>query len=174
MKALREQAVSELTKVYAIPEEDIPRIMTEPETVLPRLMAQMHANIYEAAVQTVVSQLPQIMQMVTTRETESAKAKSAFFERWPDLAPFEQELIPMVQTYRALNPGAPVQTLIEQVGASAMFMKGLVPADGAPPAPAGTPFTPATAQGGRPAAAPNMAPANPFTDLTNEILQEDM
>lgn len=172
---LRKAAVEQLEQTYRLSPEDTTAFLVEPDKVVPKLMAEAHTRIFETVMKSVVDQLPNVVRMLSERDKAVTKARGDFFSRWPQLEPFEQELVPLLQTYRAQNPAASAQTTIEQVGAMMMYMKGIAPTDVIPPAAPPRPFQPA-APGAAPAAMtpPSRTPPNPFAQMADQFRQEDM
>lgn len=163
---------------YKIPEDQAAKLPTEPENVLPFLAARLHSTVVQNVQQMIEQALPQqIGAYIKVQEAETA-AKKAFYDAWPALQPYEQQVLQAGQLYRQLNPNVSSQDFIKAVGelvsrslniaiAAAPAAPGAAPAPvAAPAAPAASPgFVPA---GGRGSSGPAPAEENVFTQLAME------
>lgn len=180
-QANREKVEAELRTaledVYAFSDEDATALAVEPEKVLPKLAANLHVSVLQAATQGVIAQLPGLIDAVMKGREVSSQAEDAFYGKWPKLKGHEDTVMRITQTYRALNPGAPMEQAIQEIGTQAMFMLR-IPMDDAPAETVTTPqaTTPPTpASPGSSTVAPVIPPAsdNPFTQMAEEFIEED-
>lgn len=158
---------------YALSEEDMARLDTEPQEFIPRLAARIYLDAVSAAISQVVNYLPRMVRQVNEQDAVNSQSENAFFERWPDLKQHQQKVIAIGQTYRQMNPQATAEQFINEVGAAAMVSLRLDPAGKTPAAPATQqPFVPAaqTPQGGVPKP---VKPTNIFSQLDEEFSVEE-
>lgn len=170
---LRRQYVSQLESQYAIPAEQATQLLTEPEVVLPKLAAQVHAAVVEQVMAQFQHMLPAEVVKITEGQIRESEAKSAFYLAWPELAPYEEQVIAAGKMFRQINPTATKEQAIQAIGQLAMQALGLQraqPAAVAPQAPAPAPsFRPA---GVTPARKP--APAmDPFQQALADMISDD-
>ncbi len=157
--------------VFNMSDEDIELFEESPEKVLPKMAATATIHAIEATTQTVLAQIPRLVQQTLDQQKVQQQGNDAFFEAWPQLkdAKYMETLTRIGQTYRNLNPQAPVEQFIAEVGAQAMFaLKLPMEAQPAPqptpqPAPASQP--PHVPAGRANATPPPPAPLNEFAEL---------
>lgn len=154
--------------------------MVTPERVgklASRLVSQVYMDVVTAAMAQVTQHMPVLIDRVIEARRESTKREEAFYKAWPALAPHRADVIRIARTYRAQNPNVSAEQFIKEVGATAMVALRL----GMPAAPTGAqtlapqpaPFRPATT--GRVSAGPTpKAPSNPFADMIEQELREEM
>lgn len=145
---------------------------------LPHWGARIYLDAVQAAMGQVTTHLPQLMQMVATRQEQIDREETEFFEAWPALKEHEDTVRRMAVAYRQANPNADKETFIREVGASAsVSLKLPIPeAEEAAAAAAKEketaqqePFKPAAK--GTPAGAPPKKPAG-FDALDRELFEE--
>ena len=182
-QAWRQTRETELAStLYVINDADAQALLTEPETVLPRMAARMHMEVMESTMRALQSVLPQAIQGYTQHEQANTQAKQFFSGVNPDLAnpAYEPYILQFGEVYRKVNPSAGPEEAARAIGSLVRSALGIAaPQQGVtpPPAmqvsqqPAPVPFTPARGSGTG-SAAP--APANPFAQLANEFLNDDM
>jgi hypothetical protein len=119
----RDTFVASLQDMYKLDEDTALKVMTEPETVLPQILANLHVTVLDAAVQGVMQQLPRAVQGVLESKQTVDAGKQAFFDKWPQLAAHEADVLRFGQVYRQLNPEASTEQFIEEVGAQVMVVK---------------------------------------------------
>lgn len=182
-QAWRQTRETELAStLYAINDADAQALLTEPETVLPRMAARMHMEVMESTMRALQSVLPQAIQGYTQHEQANTQAKQFFSGVNPDLAnpAYEPYILQFGEVYRKVNPSAGPEEAARAIGSLVRSALGIAaPQQGvsAPPAmqvsqpAAPVPFTPARGSGT--GSAPP-APANPFAQLANEFLNDDM
>ena len=182
-QAWRQTRETELAStLYAINDADAQALLTEPETVLPRMAARMHMEVMESTMRALQSVLPQAIQGYTQHEQANTQAKQFFSGVNPDLAnpAYEPYILQFGEVYRKVNPSAGPEEAARAIGSLVRSALGIAaPQQGVtpPPAmqvsqqPAPVPFTPARGSGT--GSAPP-AQANPFIQLANDFLNEDM
>lgn len=180
--AWRTQKESELeSTLYAVNDEDAAALLTEPEKVLPKMAARLHMEVLENAMRAVQAMVPTMIEQVQRSSETNNRAKSLFTSINPDLADpkFEPAIMQLGQTFRKVNPTADAETAAKAIGALVRSALN-IPAPQAnvggvaqtPPAmPAPAPFTPARGGGGGTVPAPS---SNPFAQMAEEFLNEDM
>ena len=170
---MREGLVAEIAQRYAMPEQVRDQFLTNPEQVLPVMAARLYVDIYDAVLQTVMTQVPQFM---TAREQQVQVARSteeAFFKRWPSLKDpqYANDIVSVARTYRQQNPKASFEQMIEAIGAMVTVARGVQPpmaqAPAQPSAPQVRPPTPLGSGVVRAA-----APVNPQRTIWDELVDE--
>lgn len=133
LNPLREQWVKDLEGQYAIPEEDGVKYVTSAHEMLPAMAAKLHANIFDHVIQTVVgmmhSQLPTMIQNVSTSQKAVVEAEETFFSQWEELRPSRDRVLELAKQYRQLNPGLSREEFNKAVGMQAWIMLGKSPAE---------------------------------------------
>src|SRR5688572_20489620 len=144
-QAYEKNILPQLEKQYALSPEQARELDENPASAIPKLMARVHYQAHVAAFTGIMSQLPQIVQMVMEKGSEVTAAEKKFFDRWPLLqdSKHKQTLDNVLRSYRAANPNVTTEDMIEKAGLIAMISLGLDPTPQAT-APAGptAPVTP--------------------------------
>lgn len=177
----KEQAAAytkQLEDYYQIPEEHAARLPTEPEKVLPVLAARVHEAVLRSAQQWVMQAVPHFLQQHDTAQKAEAESKKAFYNRWPDLAPHEKQVLEIGAMFRQMNPQATAKDSIEKIGQIACAALGITPraGNGSAPAPSPSPTpSPSPRPAGTSSSQAGAAPpdSNFFTDMADEMLQGD-
>lgn len=147
-----------------------------PASAIPKLMAKVHYNAHIAAYTGIMSQLPVLIGNMLQRNKMIDEAEKGFFGRWPDLNKPEHRgsVDSGIRAYRAANPKATMQEVVEKAGLMCMISLGLNPTGqpavpGTPPAvPGGAPPPPAGRSGsGAPRPMPGGA-VDVWADLVTE------
>lgn len=115
-KAESEALFNGLVEFYKLPEDMAAKLSTEPELVLPVLAARLHQTLARSLENALERQLPQYLighQRFTEKETS---AKKAFYDKWPQLAGYEGQVLQAGQLYRQLNPSATPEQAIQAIG----------------------------------------------------------
>ena len=140
-------------------------------------------EVMESTMRALQSVLPQAIQGYTQHEQANTQAKQFFSGVNPDLAnpAYEPYILQFGEVYRKVNPSAGPEEAARAIGSLVRSALGIAaPQQGVTPPPAmqvsqqpapPVPFTPARGSGTG-SAAP--APANPFAQLANEFLNDDM
>lgn len=162
---------------YKIPEDQAAKLPTEPENVLPFLAARLHQTVVQNVQQMLDQVLPQHISTYMKVTEAEASAKKAFYDVWPELKPYEQQVLQAGQLYRQLNPTVSAQDFIKAVGNLVSSSLGIavaapLPAAGGTPAPApaaSMPISPGYQPTGGAGGARGPAPEeNVFTQLAME------
>lgn len=173
-QALREKIQKNLQSVYQLTEEDAELMLSEPDKVLPKMAANLHMEIYSQVMQTVFSQVPQMVNQVLESRQVNEAAVKGFYETWPDLKKHEREVQQFAPIWRQMNPTAPVEEAIKQIGRHMMIALGY-PLQGAvsqsTAAPVVRPHAPAPMTAVQPAPVPR--PRGQFEQLAEEFLVDE-
>lgn len=178
----RKNTLAELaTKQFAISGEQLEELDVDPGKVISQLSAKVYLDAVEATTQAVLSQLPTVVQQVTQNQARETEMESKFFDKWPQLDRNNQAHVDTIrrtgQVYHQLNPTAPPEQFIQDVGAQTIV--ALQVPNPAPVAPAAAPTpTPETVPHvpvgtGAPAAPAASAPSNPFEVLAIQAEEID-
>lgn len=174
-----EEVTSALESQYAIAEEDVPALLTEPEKVLPKLAAQLHMQIVDQLRGEIQRNLPNLVQGSLESHRRETQAKSEFFGEWPGLQQYEQQVLAAGRMFRTINPTASADQAIGAIGMMVAQALGLdpnsvrkqsaVPAASTPPVPAAPPV------GFRPAGAgvSTNPPATPALSVWDDLVMPD-
>lgn len=125
----REKLLPELEKVFTLSDEEAAALDEQPSTVLPKLAAQMQYDVMLSTYNAVVAALPNMMQTFNQANDLATKARNQFIDAWPELDNPKAEPVSMaaVQAYRAANPRANLEEVIQNAGVMAMINLGLDP-----------------------------------------------
>lgn len=149
---LRDGYISELEQVYQLDEATARDLVVEPEKVIPKLFARMHADMVASVAQGVVQQIPQMIALANRQQQARQEFNREFARAWPQLA--RKENLPAIQqtmrTYRQMNPQAPMDQTIRDVGALVSMQLRIPPPGMVPQQP--------QQQQGMPPIAPHTAP----------------
>lgn len=168
----RQALVDDVAGRYSLSEEQADQLSTNPNKVLPQMVGELYADIYDAVVSTMRTQIPGMIQQFSTYREQVSEGENAFFTRWPELKKkpeYSQDVQTIAATYRQLNPHVSREQFIEEVGAMAMWKLGLAgqasatlptePAPAAPPEPRQGRFVPAAPGASATAARQSPAPS---------------
>lgn len=179
----RQVWVDELTKSYALSDEQATMFLTNPGQIFPQMAADMHVRVMENTMQFLRQSLPEMLDQQMRANAARTEGENLFFSEWPELRGKEALVAQIGQTWRQNNPMATREEFIKQVGALAWSAAGLTvqdllqrgqkaePVPAAPAAPAGG-YSPAPQQTG--ATMPSAAPSNnPFAQIADDWLKDD-
>lgn len=192
LQQMQQQYIEQLMPQYRLSDDDAGKVALSPNEVLPRLAAQLHANISQQVTRDIVnslmSQLPNVILTTVEKQSASTKAEADFFTKWPELKEFRDEVMAYGKVWRAHNAGASLDAFIKDVGVAVWMKKGLPVAtlasrmNGTPsPAPAAQPlqiapapqrqagYQPATPASRTPPPPPPNPNDNPWGNLAVEI-----
>lgn len=173
--ARRTALVGEIEKKYGFTNEDQEKLLTEPHAVLPKMAANLYVDVYEGVLQTVMSQLPRLLDVHQRQFTAARDNEEAFYRAWPQLKRENQQHVAAVRQFatifRQTYPQASREDFIKSVGAMAAVQLGLATSPSAaapaPPPKAQPSFTPAgTGTVGN--SPPVVEENNPFADMLEE------
>lgn len=185
----RQGLVTQIAENYKIQDADLQHLAAgDFGQVLPSLAAHLYVDIYEAVVQAIQPMMQTATAQHYTQQQQQTEFKNNFFEKWPALKA-KPEYLPTIArvmgVYRQLNPTAPVEQVIQEVGAHAMATLQLPPNGAAAAVPAAPPATtpavqpttfqpvaPGATSGTLPGQGPPAPPANPWTELAAVVQKE--
>ena len=181
-QAYEKNILPQLEKQYMLSPEQAREIEENPASAIPKLMARVHYHAHVAAFTGIMSQLPQIVQMVMTRGNDVSKAEEKFFGRWPLLKDDKHKsaVDNVLKSYRAANPNVSTEDMIEKAGLIAMISLGLDPTpqqqQNQPPGmPPGMPPSRPAGVGGAGAPRPaDRGAVNPFEAMAEEMIAEGL
>lgn len=128
---LEAQYREQLSKEYAVNDDDALAFSTTPETIIPKFAANLHMRIMRDVVgqiRQVVDSLPQIMQSQVERVQAEESAKREFYGEWPGLAQHHDRVLANAVMVRQANPMATKQQVIEMAGMMTAVAMGMDPA----------------------------------------------
>ena len=180
----RKEFLPQLEKLYNLTDEEAEVVRTAPDKALPKLAARLHYEVQASTYNALLHVIPDVLNMLMDRRATADKADAAFFSKWPKLAGdgHVETVRQSIRAYRAANPKAPMEKVIEQAGLMSMISLGIPldlpgittpaanPAEPPPPAPIPTrpPGIGGAAQITPPK--PHEGSGNIFTDLTDDVL----
>ena len=169
---VRSRRLSDLERAYAFNSDEAVELVSAPEKILPKLAARLHMDIMEQAVRSIAAVMPQVVAQQMQSVEEGRNAQTEFFKRWPDLnkAEYQEQLGRIASLYRRANPTAPVDQMIQEVGAAASVALRVIPGQ---PAAANVP--PPTAPARPPLPGVGAAPPpqrNTFELMAEEFIRE--
>jgi hypothetical protein len=166
--------IPQLEKSYALTPAQVDELNENPGQLIPKLAARIHYSAQVAAYTGIMSQLPRIIEAVLGRRSEIEKVEAKFNDRWPLLKDpkYAKTVDTVIQAWRASNPNATPDDVIEKAGLMAMLSLGLNPAPPASPqSPVPPPVAPARPAGTGGSGAPR-SPAAGATDPWGELAQD--
>jgi len=124
-QALYKAAHEELVKKYQLSEEDTELYTTEPERILPQIAADIHLQIYNDVVNSIMQYIPGVIQQQMTVRKTGEERDNAFFTRWPELKTHKADIGRFATIWRQMNPKATVETAVEEIGKHMSIALGL-------------------------------------------------
>jgi len=175
---MRADAATEIQERYALSEEDVQLMTTEPEKVLPKMASRLYMDVFENVTQGIMGAIPGMIQQTILSQEAVRQADNAFYGKWNGkLDAGNNDHKAMVDrvgaVYRQVNPNATKDQYIAEVGAQVLMALG-IPFQDIVDAPAGDvipPVTPATPAAITPPTTPRKM--NQFESLSEEFLDED-
>tara|TARA_Y100000310_G_scaffold201702_1_gene201789 strand:+ start:6647 stop:7609 length:963 start_codon:yes stop_codon:yes gene_type:complete len=173
---IRETAEADLAeKHYALSDEEVAELSTNAEVAIPKMMAKVYMDAVQASITHVVTELPRLLQNTQDLQSQAASNEKDFFDAWPQLKEHKERVFALAATYRQVNPDAPLEQTIRDVGAQAVIamqipVDGLVDQekeDGNANLP---PHRPPGGGGSPPASPPKIISSNPFEQMAEEML----
>jgi hypothetical protein len=107
------------SQTYQLTQQELEGIQTEPEKVLPTLMARVHLNAVQGVLRHVAQQLPTAVGAMIQAHENHRRLEDKFYGAWPQLdrTAHDGTVRQMAAMYRAMNPNASLEDMIQTVGA---------------------------------------------------------
>ena len=156
-------------QVYALNDDQVAELETNPKEAFPRLAALVHMRSMHAATNMVGRMLPQLVTAVLGQRETSDHFESQFFTEHSELADHKDMVLRYGQAYRQVNPQASPEDFIRDVGAQVKVALGLHNT-GSSRKTAMPPHKPASSRASAPA--PKASSTNVFEQLAEEFLEE--
>jgi hypothetical protein len=140
----RAEFLPKLQELYKLSPEEAEELRVEPEKALPKLAATLHYEVLTSAYNSVLSVLPNLVGQYLEQQKAITAHEERFYNRWGALKDpkYLGTVVSSVKAYRAANPKASQEEVIERAGLMAMLTLGLNPQGETPPP---TPSQPAPA-----------------------------
>jgi hypothetical protein len=164
------------TQYYALQPEVQAELELEPAKVIPRLMAKVYLDAMTASIGQMTMHFPRLVRLVNEQMAKEDESEGEFFKKWPLLKGKENEIRRFGQAWRQLNPAAPAEQFVNEVGAGVMIALRLDPTQREVSTQIPDGNTPAFVPGiGAPPRGQGRSPNgdNPFTQLNQEF-EEDV
>jgi len=130
----RAEFLPKLESLYKLNDAEVAELSTNPGEAMPKLAARLHYEVQLAVHQGVLQIIPHLFQNLMESQRETSKNDNAFYDRWPELkeavgkdSKIEGSIKEAVRSYKALNPKANTQDIIEKAGLLAMISLGIPP-----------------------------------------------
>lgn len=125
----REEFVPKLAELYKLSDDEVEAFRTNPGETLPKFAANLHYQVQAAVFNSVLQALPQVLDTAFNQRRAVDEADNAFYTRWPKLKnnQYSETVVNSIRAYRAANPNAKMDKVIEQAGLMAMISLGLNP-----------------------------------------------
>lgn len=184
----RAEFLPKIAALYKMTDEEAEQFRVNPGETLPMLAARVHYEVQAATFNSVLQALPQLVTSMLERKEASDKYDKAFYDKWPVLQGKDktETVVNSIKAFKAANPKAPVEKVIEQAGLMAAISLG-IPLESLLAKPTGAP-APAAQQQAAPSAPPrpvglgavgHIQPSNPggnednlFASLAESFLQD--
>lgn len=128
-KEHREQTIPIFQDMFQLTEEEAAALDEQPSKVLPKLAGQLMYDTMLSTYNACMNAMPSVVNRMMAVSEVSKNAEKTFYDRWPDLN--KNEIKPIVataiQAYRASNPRATLEDVVEKAGVMAMINAGLNP-----------------------------------------------
>jgi len=126
----RQEALGELTKRFALTEDDEQNMLTNPGEVLPKFAAQLYLDVYDQVVRTVMGSLPAKVSEVISMQSAIDQATNAFYDSWKGKLDKGNKLhndtvMRIATVYRQLNPKVSQEQFTAEVGAQSLMALGI-------------------------------------------------
>ena len=124
---MRESLVADIASRYTVSEEVRNQLLLEPDKVLPTMAARIMVDTYDAVMQTVMAQIPQMQAQREHVVQVSRQTEEKFFQRWPALKDpaYSQDILTTARAFRQANPQATPEQALEAVGAIVHVQRGI-------------------------------------------------
>lgn len=132
----RKDFLSKTEPLYKLSDDEAEEVRVSPHEALPKLASRLHFEIQMSTFGAVMQALPQLITRAFAEREAQQKSESAFYTRWPDLKKpeYSEAVLNSTRAFRAANPKATFEDVVEKAGLLAMISLGLNPAP-TPPAP---------------------------------------
>jgi hypothetical protein len=165
-----------LEQQYQLTPAQVDELNENPGQAVPKLLARVHYSAQVAAYTGVMSQVPRVVQAIVERHRMIEKAEGTFYGRWPALAnaSHSKAVENVLNTWRAANPNATTEEMVEKAGLMAMLSLGLDPTPQASIPPPGnpTPPTPPARPAGTGGSGPTRGATNVWDEMAESIIAE--
>lgn len=122
MEKARGEALKHLeSTLYNLDDETRKKLVTEPDQVIPQLAAQLHLNVMEQVFKTVQPLVQNLLGAQLQQRDAAQKAERAFFQRYPALEKYPQDVMKALTTIKQMNPNATPDQIISEGAALAAF-----------------------------------------------------
>lgn len=113
--------------VYALSEEEVEGVLSDPGKHLPQMMARVHVNAVQGVLRHVAQQMPAMVSGLLRAREENSQREESFFKAWPQLDRTKHmaDIVKVGQVFRQLNPNATQEDFIKTVGAQVVLAHGL-------------------------------------------------
>jgi len=178
----REETLPKLEEIFQLSDEEATALDEQPSKIIPKLAGQMMYDTMLSTYNAVLAALPTVIGTVLKASNSADVAEAQFFTAWPDLNTKKSApaISAAVQAYRAANPRAKLDDIIQGAGVMAMINLGLDPMKKkeevvATPKKKVVPAKPAAPRGAPPAppVAPGDKPVNEFDELTTLFMEDN-
>jgi hypothetical protein len=154
----RKDFLTKTEPLYKLSDEEAEEVRVSPHEALPKLASRLHFEVQLSTFGAIMQALPQLITRAFQEREAQQQSESAFYTRWPDLKKPEygEAVLNSLRAYRAANPKAGFDEIVEKSGLFAMISLGLNPVPQAsqapvvptipqtPPRPAGAGASPVT------------------------------
>jgi hypothetical protein len=135
----RKDFLTKTEPLYKLSDEEAEEIRVSPHEALPKLASRLHFEVQLSTFGAVMQALPQLITRAFQEREAQQQSESVFYNRWPDLKKpeYSDTVLNSLRAYRAANPKASFDDIVEKSGLFAMISLGLnpVPAPQAPVVP---------------------------------------
>ena len=173
----RADFMPQLQKLYELSADEAEEIRVAPHEALPKLAARLHYEVQIATFNSMVQTIPKIVGKILVEREAQAESERLFYARWPILgskAEYTSTVKNSLQAYKAANPKATFQDLVEKAGIMACLSLGLSPLPPTQSAPPPAPIPPRPAGAGASPGTPlrNSKPTGIEADIAEMVRQE--
>lgn len=167
------RSVDNLTaSTYKLTDEQKELADTSPSELLPKMAAMVHMQVLTQATTLMANMLPQMLPMITEKQSLDQQAEEKFFTQFPQLREHRDDVFRVARAYKSANPNVTGERAMQEIGTMAMVSLRLPltqpePVEQVAPS---RPVIPTSAQGG-PAPRPGRQIDNVFSQLID--LEED-
>jgi len=106
---------------YRLSAEEAETLQLNPEQILPKFAAKLHIEVLDSVVQTLMAQLPRVIDSVSARRVADRQVVDAFYGKWQALKGHETTVDRIASLYGQINPSVPREQAIEEIGLQAMM-----------------------------------------------------